>query len=114
VPPRKGPYGAGCSEQAGRGIEPRKGERCGEPTVSRHWQAAVLSASWRVRRTPPGSDVAADKAFISRVQVPSYPWLDSGMERYHRSCRGTTRPWRGVNGLAALWPVLQLGTTGGP
>ena len=29
VPPRKGPYEAGCSEQAGRVMAPRNGESCG-------------------------------------------------------------------------------------
>jgi hypothetical protein len=44
VPPRKGPYGAGRSEKAGRVIEPRNGESCGKPTVCTHGQAAVLGA----------------------------------------------------------------------
>jgi hypothetical protein len=57
-------------------IEPRKMYSCGQqdklmierlrgkPTVFMHWKAAVLDALWRVFRTPPGSDVAADKASI--------------------------------------------------
>jgi len=32
-----------------------------------------------VHRIPPGSDVAADKASISRVKVPPYQLLDSDM-----------------------------------
>jgi hypothetical protein len=59
VPPRKGPYEAGCSEQAGRGIEPRNVYRGGAPTVSSGWKAAVLGALGRVRRTPPGSKSGA-------------------------------------------------------
>jgi hypothetical protein len=59
VPPRKGPYGAGCSEQVGRVIEPRNVYRCGKPTVCTHWKAAVLGALWRVCRTPPGSESGA-------------------------------------------------------
>ena len=49
--PCKGPYGAGCSEQAGRAVEPRERCRGGKPTVSRHWKAVVLGALWQVRRT---------------------------------------------------------------
>jgi len=45
--------------------------------------------------------VAAEKASILRVQVPSCQWPDSGTERYHSSCGVTTRSWRGVNGPAA-------------
>ena len=59
VPPRKGPYGAGCSEETGRVMEPRKGYSCGKPTVSSDWKAAVRCALWRVRRTPPGSESGA-------------------------------------------------------
>ena len=44
VPPRKGPYEAGWSEQAGRVREPRNGESRGEPTVCTHGKAAVLRA----------------------------------------------------------------------
>src|SRR5262249_27157934 len=40
-------------------MEPRKGYRCGKPTVCTPWQAAVLSAFWRVRRTAPGSESGA-------------------------------------------------------
>jgi hypothetical protein len=46
VPPRKGPYEAGCSAQAGRVMEPRKEERGGKPTMCRHGKAAVLGAWW--------------------------------------------------------------------
>ena len=49
----------------------------GTPTVSSGRKAAVLGAGGRVRRTPPGSNVAADTASISRVQVPPSQWLDS-------------------------------------
>src|SRR4030095_6097497 len=63
VPPRKGPYEAGGSEETGRVMEPRNGERCGEPTVSRGWKAGVLGAWGRVRRTPPGS---ASGAWLQR------------------------------------------------
>src|SRR6266849_8795644 len=59
VPPRKGPYGAGCSEKVGRVMEPRNGYSCGQPTVCTHWKAAVLDACWRVSRTPPGSESGA-------------------------------------------------------
>jgi hypothetical protein len=59
VPPRKGPYGAGWSEKAGRVIEPRNEYSRGKPTVSSGWKAAVLGALWRVRRTPPGSESGA-------------------------------------------------------
>ena len=66
MPPRKGPYGAGGSEQAGRVMEPRKVESrgheessqgCvrGKPTVCTRRKAAVLGTLWHVRRTPPGS-----------------------------------------------------------
>ena len=33
MPPRKGPYGAGCSEKAGGVIEPRNGESCGHQEI---------------------------------------------------------------------------------
>ena len=59
MPPRKGPYEAGCSEETGRVIEPRNGYSRGKPTVSSGWKAAVLGALWRVRRTPPGSESGA-------------------------------------------------------
>jgi len=59
VPPRKGPYEAGCREEIGRVMEPRKGERGGKPTVSSGWKAAVLGALWQVPRTPPGSESGA-------------------------------------------------------
>src|SRR5206468_10993875 len=66
VPPRKGPYGAGCSEATGRVMEPRNVESRGQqdisqevwrgkPTVCTRRQAAVLGALWRVSRTPTGS-----------------------------------------------------------
>jgi hypothetical protein len=70
VPPRKGPYGAGGSEETGRVIEPRnvysrgqedipqEGSR-GTPTVGKRRKATVLGAVWRVRRTPPGSESGA-------------------------------------------------------
>jgi hypothetical protein len=38
--------------------------RRGKPTVSSGRKAAVLDALWRALRTPPGSNVAADKALI--------------------------------------------------
>jgi hypothetical protein len=84
-----------------------------KPTACTRWKAVVRDVLRRAFRTPPGSDVAADKAFLSRVKVPSSPWLDAGMSRYPSSWWVTTRPWRGVNGLAALWPGLQIGTPGG-
>ena len=59
MPPRKGPYEAGCREEIGRVMEPRKGERGGKPTVSSGWKAAVLGALWQVPRTPPGSESGA-------------------------------------------------------
>ena len=59
VPPRQGPYGAGCREERGRVSEPRTGESRGKPTVASGGQAAVLGALWRVRRTPPGSESGA-------------------------------------------------------
>ena len=34
VPPRKGPYGAGWSEDAGRVMEPRNGYSCGHKDIS--------------------------------------------------------------------------------
>src|SRR5262249_17664046 len=40
-------------------MEPRKVYRGGQPTVCTHGKAAVLSAFWRVRRTPPGSESGA-------------------------------------------------------
>ena len=90
MPAQPWAYEAGGSEEAGRVIEPRneysrgqedipQGSRGGKPTVSSGRKAAVLGAAWRVRRTPPGSDVAADKASISRVKVPPYQLLDSDM-----------------------------------
>src|SRR5712691_11436809 len=59
VPPRKGPYGAGCSEETGRVMEPRNGYSGGKPTVCTHWKAVVLSALWQGCRTPPGSESGA-------------------------------------------------------
>jgi hypothetical protein len=70
MPPRKGVYGAGGSEKAGRVMEPRKeysrgqedspheGLR-GKPTVSSGRKAAVLGATWQASRTPPGSKSGA-------------------------------------------------------
>jgi hypothetical protein len=70
VHPGKGVYGAGGSEKAGRGMEPRKEERRGQeespqegwrgtPTVSSGRKAAVLGATWQASRTPPGSESGA-------------------------------------------------------
>src|SRR5712691_9903847 len=59
VPPRKGPYGAGCSEETGRVIEPRNVYSRGQPTVCKRRKAAVLGAVGRVRGTPPGSESGA-------------------------------------------------------
>ena len=70
MPPRKGPYEAGCREDAGHVIEPRNvysGGRedipqevsRGKPTVCKRRKAAVLDAVWRVSRTPPGSESGA-------------------------------------------------------
>ena len=89
-------------------MAPRNGESRGKPTVSSGWKAGVLGALWRVRRTPPGSAGAADKASIERVQVPPSPLLESDMSRCHRAWWVTPRAVRGVNGLAALWRVTAL------
>ena len=61
---------AGGREEAGRVREPRNGSRRGQeassqavlrgkPTVCTHRKAAVLGASGRVPRTPPGSESGA-------------------------------------------------------
>ena len=74
MPAQQWAYEAGGSEEAGRVMEPRNMYSRGpqdsrsvsreKPTVCKRRKAAVLGAVWRVRRTPPGSDVAADKASI--------------------------------------------------
>jgi len=48
-----------------------------------------------------GIHVAAEKASILRVQVPSCQWPDAGTSRDHSAWWVTTRAVRGVHGPAA-------------
>jgi hypothetical protein len=93
VPPRQGPYGAGGSEGTGRVMEPRNGERCGEPTVSSGWQAAVLGALWRVRRTPPGSESGA---CLQRGHAGTWESHRCPCPHARSGGPGDQRPWRGL------------------
>ena len=104
MPPRKGPYEAGCSEETGRVIEPRNGYSRGKPTVSSGWKAVVLGALWRVRRTPPGSESGAclPRGNSGTWESHLSPCLRPGM-----GDRVTTGP--GVVGELPSWPRARQG-----
>ena len=93
VPPRQGPYGAGGSEKRGRVMEPRNGERRGQPTVFSGRPAAGLGAPGRARRTPPGSESGA--------------WLHQGHagtgESHVSPCQTPGVGARGTQGPGVVW-----------
>jgi hypothetical protein len=60
----------------------------------------LLHTSW-VSEPNKGMHVAAEKAPIERVKVPSCQWPDSDTSRYHSPCWVTTWALRGVHGPAA-------------
>lgn len=81
---------------------------CGELTRPCWRNMRLTSTQNRTapRKAPPirasqGVYVAAEKALILRVKVPSCQWPDSDTSRYHSPCWVTTRAWCGVHGPAA-------------
>src|SRR5215470_7780816 len=124
VPPRKGPYGAGCSEEIGRVMEPRNGERRGQPTVCSGRKAAVLSAPWRVRRTPPGSESGAClhkgnsgtwESHVSPCRTPGMgdrvtkgPGVVWGLRPDHEPVRDTTNTPKWASDVSTLFRTQNL------
>jgi len=116
--PRKGVYGAGCSKDGDRVIEPRNrysgGQEDnpsrriggGKPTVSSDRKAAVLSAVWRGFRTPPGSESGA---CIDRGNSGTWESHPSPGDITGQGDRLTKGPGAGVG--ASTGPRAGNGTT---
>jgi len=67
------------------------------PNTSAGFPARKVCRWWANHRV----HVAAEKAPILRVKVPSCQWPDSDTSRYHSPWWVTTRALRGVHGPAA-------------
>ena len=57
MPPRKGPYEAGCSEETGRVIEPRNGYSRGQEDIPQEYEGKADGL-----QAPEGSSPGCDKA----------------------------------------------------
>ena len=94
MPPRKGPYEAGGSEKAGRVMEPRNGESCGQKADGVHALegrspgCARASAQDNTGVCERGMSAEGERGNVGEPPVSLLPARSGGP--------GDHKPWRGV------------------